>query len=280
MSRVMQTLKSLTVYWANGAQRRKPTDSYRVRAGDEGVGAAGLQAHPGVPTLGGDRHQVGQHGPGDALPTGSHSGVHRLHLAVRGVDSLSAPTPRSTAAAPGAEERDGVVGQPVGGQRMHVLGGTLVVRESQVRPEKLLHVGRAGVVDRDGQVWHTVPCFGSVPWIRYASTASSMQLLPRWYAVCPSPTRVSSRPDVEHRREVLGPLVRRRGVAGGADDEDRCGTRRVDLVRLVGRRHRPDRARDVAPREVRPEDRRLLRQPRGVGPQAPGSSSGRRGPGS
>ena len=65
----------------------------------------------------------------------------------------------------------------------------------------------------------------------------------------------------EHRGEVLGPLVRRRRVAGRADDQDRRGALGVDLVRLVGRRHRPDGARHVAPREVRAEDRRRLLEP-------------------
>src|SRR5699024_1171663 len=46
-----------------------------------------------------------------------------------------------------------------------------------------------------GQGQHSVPSFGTLPFSRYASIALSMQALPRWYAVWPSPSRLRSTPE-------------------------------------------------------------------------------------
>src|SRR5699024_8517366 len=54
---------------------------------------------------------------------------------------------------------------------------------------------------------------------------------------------------VELLVEALGPLVRCRRVTGGADDEDRVGPLRVDLLRLAGGLDRPRRAGEPLPRE-------------------------------
>src|SRR5690606_12030895 len=57
----------------------------------------------------------------------------------------------------------------------------------------------------------------------------------------------------------LGPAVRGRGVAGGADDDDRGRALRLDAPGLARGLHRPVRAVQGGPREALAEDRgRLL----------------------
>ena len=76
--------------------------------------------------------------------------------------------------------------------------------------------------------------------MRYASTASSMQALTPPYAVCRSPSSVSSTPCRELLRQPHRLLVRRRRVARRADHDDRRRAGRGDAPRLALRLHRPE----------------------------------------
>ena len=98
---------------------------------------------------------------------------------------------------------------------------------------------------------------GVSPVRKYASTASSMQMLPCSYAVWPSPaereqrrrTRATRRGASDDSYGVAGsPVVPTTKIGAGAG--------RGDLVRLVRRRDRPVRAGHRAGRDVRAEERR------------------------
>ena len=86
-------------------------------------------------------------------PLAGPRGVHGLDLGVARLELLQGADGEQEAGLPVAEEGDRGVQQPVDGERVHVLGTRLRVREREMASEQFLDVGGAGIVccDQPGQ---------------------------------------------------------------------------------------------------------------------------------